>query len=107
MGGVDRQLTTATDADGRLRDVFLRMAKRGSARAGMVDALSGAVSTRLRSGVPLAEPGTTLVTVTVLGYAPAVAKPAHSHRRGPAWSRDNLSELRAVRVSHDSRFRKL
>lgn len=53
VGDSKGYLTASTYPDGALGEVELRMAKQGSTLAGMMDALSGAVSVGLQYGAPL------------------------------------------------------
>ena len=53
VGDSKGYLTTSTYPDGSVGEIDLRMAKQGSTLAGMMDALSGAVSVGLQYGAPL------------------------------------------------------
>jgi ribonucleoside-diphosphate reductase alpha chain len=68
VGTTEGTLTTATDPDGHLHDVFLRVGKQGSTTAGLADALATTVTVALHHGVPLSALTNEL---TNTHYAPA------------------------------------
>jgi ribonucleoside-diphosphate reductase alpha chain len=53
VGGAKGYLTASTYPDGSVGEIDLRMAKQGSTLAGLMDALSGAVTVGLQYGAPL------------------------------------------------------
>lgn len=53
VGDTKGYLTASTYPDGSVGEIDLRMAKQGSTLAGMMDALSGAVTVGLQHGAPL------------------------------------------------------
>jgi ribonucleoside-diphosphate reductase alpha chain len=54
VGGAEGYLTAGTYPDGRLGEVSIRWGKQGSTLAGLMDAMSVAISIGLQHGVPLA-----------------------------------------------------
>ena len=55
IDGAEGYLTTGTFPGGRLGEIEVRMAKQGSTLAGVLDALSAAVSVGLQAGAPLSD----------------------------------------------------
>lgn len=53
VGGTEGYMTASSYPDGELGEVFLKMSKQGSTLAGVMDALSIAISVGLQYGVPL------------------------------------------------------